>query len=129
MNQIIETRLETDTTLVAGALIPFGTVEHKQGCSLSAGGTALKVKGSGYYMVTANVTLAPTAAQNITVTLNNNGVPIAKAIETPSAAGSVVNLTLIGIVYNPCGCANDTLTLAVDSACTVNASNVVVERK
>lgn len=128
MKQIIETQLSTTTALTAGSLIPIGSVIHKQGCNLSANGSTITVKGSGYFKVTANVTVEPSAVADMTITLNKNGTPIATSSATPAVASDSVNITLIGVIYNSCGCASDALTLSLGSAGSVTNANVIVER-
>lgn len=128
MKQMIETQLATTTAVTANSAIPLGSVVHRNGCDLSAGGTALNVKGAGYFKITANVTLEPSAVAKTTISLNENGTSIAIASGTPAVANDSINLSLIGIVYNPCGCANDTITVSTDSAGTVVYMNVIAER-
>lgn len=125
---VLNTTLITTTALTAGANIPVGTVAHKSCCSLSASGNTWKISGAGYYKITASVTLEPTAADAITLTMNNNGATISQATETPSAAGASVNLGLVGVIYNKCGCNEDNITMTISGAGNVTQANVVVEK-
>ncbi len=128
MKHIIETQLSVSTALTAGTLIPVGSVIHKQGCAMMANGSTIIIRGAGYYKITANVTVEPSAVAEMTITLNENGTPIAISSATPAVASDAVNITLIGMVFNACGCANDAITIEIGSAGTVTNANVIVER-
>lgn len=125
---VLNTTLITTTALAAGANIPVGTIAHKSCGNLNASGNTWKISGAGYYKITVSVTLEPTAADAITLTMDDNGATIAQATETPSAAGASVNLGLVGLVFNKCGCMEDNITLTVSAAGNVTQADIVIEK-
>lgn len=124
---MINTRLTTLTTLTAGELIPVGVVNHKSGCNVSANANSWDIKGRGYYKITANVTVRPTAVTPMTIAINSNGTTIASATETVDTAGNSVNICVVAIVYSRCVCNDKTITLTVNSAGTIVESDVIIE--
>ena len=125
---VINTQLISSTALTAGGNIPVGNVVHRNCCNMSAGGTTWNIEGSGFFRIIANITVEPTAVAEMAITLSNNGATIAQAAGTPAVAGDAVNISLVGVVYNRCGCANDSITLTLGSAGTVTERDVVIEK-
>ena len=118
------------TSIAAGGTIPLTQVVRRFGCGAVLNGSAITVKGRGYYEVDAAVSVAAGAAGLVTVSLLKDGqaVPGATASVTAKAAGDVVTLPINALVKVFC-CAEDraNLTLAVtnQTVTTVNAAVVV----
>ena len=124
---ILSTRLVTPTSVLANGLIPVGAVTHKRGCGMNAYGTTWKVESADYHVIQANVKLAPTATGTVTVTMYDNGQPIASASDVIGTANNQTTLPLLAVLYSKCGCASHTITIDVDVASSVNELDVVIE--
>lgn len=92
--------------VAVNGVINLGTIARRFGQNLNLNGDGITVAGAGYYEVNASITVAPTAAGNVTVTMYKDGVPVqgASASETAAAANDLVNLSIISIVRENCPC-------------------------
>lgn len=124
---ILSTKLTTATPVTAGGLVPVGTITHKSGFKLSASGNTWTISGSGYSVVFANITLAPTTAGAVTVTMYDNGQAIASAQGTTASAGESLTLPLLALDYNKCKCSEDNITIGVSEIATVSELDVIIE--
>lgn len=127
----IYTANTTSTVLAVGALLPLGTTIRRFGCNLVQDGNTITVKGQGYYKVVASVTIAPTAAGTVTVTLNKDGVPVTGGTASGSVttAATPTDLTIVAIVRNVCDCDSSVLSFVLDAgASTVSNIAVTVEK-
>lgn len=103
-----------------------GVVTRKFGNNLSLEGVAIRECGTGYYKYCASFTIAPTTEGNVTVTAFKDGVAIpgATASGTAAAAGDFVNLNLVFITREFCGCCEDisniTFTLGETASSVTN---------
>ena len=106
--------------------MPLGSVVRKAGCGASLSGGSVQVTG-GLYEVTATVTVAPSAAGSVTLSLLRDGqaVPGASATGT-AAAGDSVPLSLACVVRAPkCPCSDAaSLTLSLSAAGSVTSAAV-----
>lgn len=76
MSKSIVYAANTNTQVVeAGNVINFGNVVRKYGCNCNLSVGNVEVRGSGYYDVDTNFTLASTAG-TVTITLYKDGVAI-----------------------------------------------------
>lgn len=125
---IISTRLTASTTLGVNSNIPVGSVIHKNCTKLFANGNSWTVKGVGYFKASANVTVAPTTAGDITVTMYDNGTAVATASGVTATNGDAVTLPLQYLGLNECACCNHTITLDVSVASTVTESSMIIQR-
>lgn len=125
---LIQTVNQSTQSVAVNSIIGLGSVIRRYGCNIRFNGNAVEVVGEGYYKIDANITLAPTAAGNVTVSLCKNGVPITGATATGSVstAGQSVTLPIQTTIREGCGCDGGTaLTLVlVTGASTV--SNVAM---
>ena len=91
---------------INGILSP-GRVVRRYGCNCQLNGNGQEVRGEGYYKLSGTVSVQPTAAGDVVVLLQENGVPIPGAIAygTAAAAGGYVTLPLEATIRK--GCCND----------------------
>lgn len=103
---LIQTANQSVQTVAENSIINPGSTQRRFGCNLRLSGNGIEVNGEGYYTIDANVTVAPTAAETVTVALYNNGVQIPGAIASGVAATAAdsVNLSLIATVRQGCCC-------------------------
>ena len=126
---IIQTVNSNNQVLTANNLIGLGTTTNRYGCGLQQNGNGIQITGSNYFDIKANVVVTPTAAGDISVTMQRNGaaVPGAIATATVAGAGDTVTLPIDFIIRRPCACCDDAdiITFTVSADATVN--NVVVQ--
>lgn len=112
--------------------INLGSIIRRYGCNLDLSGSAIRVAGEGYYDFTVNVTAAPVAEGEVTISLfkNNVAIPGAIASATAAAAGDLVNLSISCLIRENCaicdGPSNITLVLSGGQS---NVTNVAVVGK
>lgn len=129
---LIQTANQSTQSVAANSIISLGSVIRRFGCNLRLNGNAIEVSGEGYYKIDANITLAPTAAGNVTVAIYRNGSPISGATATGSVttAGNFVTLPIQTTIREGCGCdGGSALTLVlVSGASTISNVAVRVEK-
>lgn len=126
---IIQTVNQSLQAVTAGSTIALGSVLRRFGCNCRLNGSSvieISDNGGGYYDVTATVTLAPTAAGNVTVALYQNGAPISGAVATGSVttAGNSITLPLVTTVRNNCCCDSVSAITCVLTSGTSAVSNI-----
>mgnify|MGYP006968327047 CR=1 FL=1 len=125
----IYTANTTTNAVAVGNLIPLGSTIRRYGCNLRQDGNSINAIGAGYYLVSVSATVAPTAAGAVTITGQKDGVAIAGATgtTTAAAANAVGNIAFTTIVRN-IGCNNSILSFVLsgtDSAVSNFAVSVV----
>jgi len=113
--------------------ISLGTIIRRFGPNLTLSGDAITLSGGGYYNIEASITLAPTAAGNVTVTTykDNVAIPGAVATETAAAANDVINLNISSLVREACACCEGISNInfvLTGTAASVSNIAVVVEK-
>lgn len=113
----IYTANTTPTALAVGNIIPVGTTVRRFGQCVRQDGNTITLTGSGYYLVNASATVAPTAAGTVSVTGQKDGVAVigATAAATTTVAAESENLSLDFIVRNV-GCGSSILSFALGGA-------------
>lgn len=126
-NTGIYTVMNTPTAVVAGGVVPLGTIIRRFGCGLDLNGSGISMYPPGYYEADVNLTVLPVAAGPITATLYVDGVayPGAIATGTAAAAANPVNLNISALIRNVCAGIR-TLTVVLDAAATVDNAAVTV---
>lgn len=127
---VIYTALETSTAVTAGNIIPLGNIVRRYGCNLDLNGNTIETCGCGYYKVTVVATMAAASTDPITVSLQQDGVPVVGASSTITVAGTSDEtvLTVIGVIRNKCD-KDSTLSLVLTGAdATVDNMAVIVEK-
>ena len=122
--------MQTPTAVAVDGVIPLGSLIRRYGCDVALNGNSVNITGAGYYDVDASVTVTPTAAGTVTVTLYKNGVavPGATASETAAANGTV-DLSSPALVRQSCCADGSALTLVLTgAAATVNNVALRVQR-
>lgn len=120
---LIQTANQSAQTVANNSIISLGSVQRRFGCNLRLSGNAIECDGQGYYTIDGNVSVAPTAAGNVTVALFNNGVQIPGAIAygAVSTAGNSTTLPLETTIRQGCCCdsADNITVVLIEGAGTV----------
>lgn len=117
---------------IGGLINPGSVVRRRSGnCSTSPSanisGSTVTLTGGDYYDVGAVLTVVPTAAGTVTVSLVQDGVNVESASATVAAAATSIPITLRGIVRTRGGSSNITIVLT-GAAASVSSAYVVVEQ-
>jgi hypothetical protein len=123
-------------SVTAGGTISLGSIAHRYGnrCGspiIDLNGSGISITERGLYRVNASITVSPTAAGSVTVTLYRDGaaVPGGTASSSVSTAGNPVNLSIVRDVRNLSDCVGSVLTLVLTgTTSTVNNVSVEVEK-
>lgn len=100
---IIQTYNQTTQQLNENSTFSLGSVSRRFGGNCRLNGNSIELNGCGYYTLDANITLAPTAEGDVTITLYQNGTEIPGATATATqAAGENVTLTINNTVRVNC---------------------------
>lgn len=113
---LIQTVNQSEQAVAENGIFALGTVQRRYGRDLRLSGNGIEATGTGYFTITASVSIAPTAAGAATVALYDNGaqIPGAIAYGTAAAAGDPVNLAIVSTIRRGCCCAGaDSLTLVL----------------
>ena len=113
---LIQTVNQSEQAVAENGIFAIGTVQRRYGRDLRLSGNGIEATGTGYFTITASVSIAPTAAGAATVALFDNGaqIPGAIAYGTAAAAGDPVNLAIVSTIRRGCCCAGaDSLTLVL----------------
>lgn len=104
---LIQTTNQTSQTVAANGIVSPGSVLRRYGCHCRLNGNAIELDGCGYYEIDAAISVAPTAAGNVTVAFYENGdqIPGAIAYGAVSTAGNTVTLPIFTTVRQGCNCA------------------------
>lgn len=111
----IYTALTTATAVDVNGTIPLGTTIRRFGCHIVQDGNTITIKGRGYYLVNASVTVAPAAVGSVTVSMFKDGVPVtgATATSSVSTAANPTAIPITAIVRNACDCDSSILSLVL----------------
>ena len=125
---LIQTVNQSTQSVAANSIIDLGSVIRRFGCNLRLNGNAVEVTGEGYYKIDCNITLAPTAAGNVTVALYKNGNPITGATATGSTttAGNPITLPIQTTIREGCPCDGGTSLTMVLVAGASTVTNVAL---
>lgn len=126
----IYTAVTAGVAVADGGILPVGNTVRRFGCNLSADGNTIQTCGIGYYKVDAVATLAAASAAPITITLEQDGVPVPGAKSTITVAGTSEEtvLPVTAIVRNKCDCGS-VLSFVVSGAdVTLDNFAVTVEK-
>lgn len=129
---LIQTTNTTSSAVALNGTIPLGSVLRRFGCNCRLNGNKIEIEGTGYYTVTATVTLQPEAAGAVSVALyeNNVAVPSAVATGTAAAIGDDVTLTIVTTVRETCCEGASSLALILtEGASTITNVSMRVEKE
>ena len=113
---LIQVANQSQQNVAVNSIISLGSVQRRYGCNCRLSGNGIEIDGQGYYTIDASVSVAPTAAGNVTVALYNNGVQVPGAIayDSVSTAANPTNLNIVATVRQGCCCDSaDNLTLVL----------------
>lgn len=113
---LIQVANQSTQAVAVDSILSLGSTQRRFGCNLRLSGNGIEVSGEGYYSVTADVSVAPTAVGPVTVALYNNGVQVPGAIAygSVSTAGNPTTLSINTTVRQGCCCDSaDNLTLVL----------------
>lgn len=128
---LIQVANQSQQTVAENSIINLGSVQRRYGCNLRLSGNGIEATGEGYYKVDASVSVAPTAAGNVTIALFNNGVQVPGAIayDSVSTAANPTNLSIVATIRQGCCDSADNLTLVLlDGAGVVQNVSMRVEK-
>lgn len=113
--------------------IDLGSMIRRFGPNLNLSGSAIQIAGAGYYDLDASITVAPTAAGNVTVTafVDNVAIPGATATATVSTANNVENISIKGLYREGCPCCDGITNLTfvlTGTAASITNIAVTVEK-
>lgn len=110
--------------------IPVGTTIRRYGCNIKQEGQGIVISGTGYYDISASITLLGTAAGTAIVQLYRDGVPIAGAqAKTTLAADTYSNVSLTALAREQCCNASSTITAVLSGvSATVDTIDVVIKK-
>ena len=117
--------------VAVNGIINLGTIIRRFGPNLDLSGDAIMLNGAGYYDIDASMTLAPTAAGNVTITAykDNVAIPGATATEAVATANDPVNISISSLVRESCPCCEGlssiTFVLTGTAASVTNAAVVI----
>jgi len=117
----------TTTTVPANGNIPRPLSTVSTNC-LSCDGSTVTINRSGVYEVSANFSMAATAAGNVEIQMyrNGNAVPGAHAIATASAAADLVTQDFTAVVTVPCNSPTATVNFKSATGGSTEIANVIV---
>lgn len=112
-------------------IIPIGNTVRRFGCNIAQDGNTITLKGRGYYLINAAITLTPTAIGNVGVTMRKDGAAVtgASGVGSVSAVGNSVTIPITAVVRNACDCDSSILSFVLDTtaATVVNIAVSVVK--
>lgn len=127
----IYTAMTVPTAVAENGTIPLGGTIRRFGCNIAQDGNSIAVSGKGYFNISASITLAPTTATTVIVSLLKDGVPVSGAVAsaTVSAANDVIALPIKSIVRNRCDCDSSILSLELTGgAASIENMAITVEK-
>lgn len=103
---LIQIANQSSQTVAANGVISLGTVLRRFGCNCRLSGDAIECGGEGYYTIDCNITVAPTAAEAVTVALHKNGTQIPGAVASGNVAtgGDSITLPICTTIRQGCCC-------------------------
>lgn len=140
--QFIQLTDNTVGAVATDALLPLGNVTRRYsnncGCNetfivSTSGSDTVTITESGFYKVSYTGSLVAGAAGLVTLNLTSNGIVVATASETATAAGTV-NISLeyiIRVLPNCCASINNPVILQIVNAgvaLTGGTSNLIIEK-
>ena len=129
---LIQVVNQSTQAALENSIINIGSTQRRYGCDLRQNGNGIQISGCGYYMVDASVSVAPTAAGNVTVALYDNGVQVQGGIAygSTTTAGNSVALPIVATIRRGCNCngADDITLVLVEGAGDVKNVSLRIEK-
>lgn len=111
-----------------GNTVPVGSIIRRCGKCIDATGSAINLNESGYYDVDVSATFTAAAAGNVTLTLQQDGVPVAGATGTETIATAnteYANIAFLPKVRVKC-CGNARLSVVVGGSTAPTIYNLAI---
>ena len=113
---LIQTANSSDQNVANNGIIGLGQVLRRYGCNCRLNGDAIEIEGTGYYTVSATVTVTPTDAGDVFAAIYKDGVAVTAANSTQTAAvGDTVTLPLETTLRLGCCDTASSITLVLTS--------------
>lgn len=112
---LIQTANTSQQTVAVNSTISLGSVLRRFGCNCRLNGNSIELEGEGYYIVDAVVTVAPTAAGDVTIALTQDDVivPGTTSISSVSTAGNSTTIPISTTVRLRCCGSTKSLKVAL----------------
>lgn len=130
-NSLIYTVNTNTSNVIAGNIIPIGTVIRRYGKNIKMSGDGIILDGPGYYKIETNVVIQGVTTGNIAVDVMIDGEPLVGATGTftTTATNDVVTVPVQG-VYR-IGCCDKPVTLQLrlrGNNANVLTTNIIVTK-
>ena len=129
---LIQVSNQSIQTVALNSIVTPGSVQRRFGCNCRLSGNGIELVGEGYYTIDSTVTVLPTTAGVVSVSLYDNGTQIPGAIASGyvSTAENPVTLPLIATIRQGCCCdAADNITIVLtEGPGTVSNATIRVEK-
>ena len=131
---ILEISTVQEQTVLENGYVVFENTDIAHGCAIRHvnGTDNVNIPTTGVYKIFFSADFLPVAAGDITVTLENNGVPIASTVFTGvlNVQKRISFMRAID-VRRSCACVNNTANLKIRSseAVTVSNATLLIDRK
>lgn len=95
---------DTSQTVPEGGTIALGNTIRRYGCNCTLNNSLITLNGTGYYDISATVTLTPSEVGTVVITAyqDSNPVPGMTTSATVAATDTTVTVPIIGVVRNTC---------------------------
>lgn len=122
----------TNQTVAVGGTINFGSVIRRHGCNCNLSNGDVTICGSGYYVIDTNITVTPSDAGTLVLTITKDGVTIPGAIASVTVVAGSVYAISIPTAIRECGCCDSLSNVKVvlsGVAATVNNASIIVTKE
>ena len=127
-NSLIFMINNSTSSVLENGIIPISVIARRRGRIIQEGSNSIVLNAPGYYKVNLSVTFTAPVAGNVSISLNNNGVPVQgiTGSETITTAETEVRtITLSGVVRTFCNSVSS-LTI-VNTGVAIETSNVAID--
>lgn len=125
---LIYTVNSTGDVVPVGNTVPVGSIIRRYGKCIDATGAAINLQESGYYAVDISATITAAVAGDVSLTLMQDGVPVAGGTATASIATANTqfeNLAITAMIRVKC-CGNANLAVLVGGTTAPTIRNMAV---
>lgn len=117
----------TNQEVLANGIIPLTTISRRLGRTIQSSGDDIQLLAPNYYKVDASITFTAPVAGDVTIVLEDNGIPVPGITASLSATNTdTYTLNLTGIVRTFCCTGARTLNLVNASEVAITTSNVAI---
>lgn len=127
---LLQTANVAEQTVADGGVINPGVIVRRYGPNCNLNGNAQTIAGAGYYELTGSISIAPTAAGEVQVALQQDGViiPGTTGYATTTAVNQYVTIPLVGTVRLFCDQAAQITCILISGAGTVSNYSLRIEK-